>query len=187
MRKLVWRHTANRIVNHTGSKPSEDTTGATSGNIISVNSIQSRKKPRRKVNSRIVMMIPTGPNGNPSNVLSMSSSPPRPLRTSEKAVAPIRMAKMKAVVRVVSLTTSVKTDFERVPLASARISAPAAPTPAASVGVAKPRKILPRTAKMRNAGGTTALINVSNAAASKTLSVEIDGKSAGFINPWNKR
>ena len=63
---------------------------------------------------------------------------------------------MKAVVFDVSLTTSRRTDRRRRPFAQARMVAPAAPTPEASVGVAKPKKIDPSTATINPAGGSTA-------------------------------
>ena len=64
---------------------------------------------------------------------------------------------MKAVVRVVSNNTFLSTGRSILRFAAASSRAPAAPTPAASVGVAKPRKMLPSTAKINRAGGRMAM------------------------------
>ena len=100
---------------------------------------------------------PEGPNGRLSSARSISSSPPRPRKTREYAVAPRRTAKINAVVRVVSCRTSLSIGMFSPLFAQASRRAPAAPTPAASVGVANPKNMLPRTARIRKAAGTMAL------------------------------
>ena len=102
VRKLVCKQTANKMVNQIGSNPSALTTGDTKGSTINVNSIQSKKKPSRNVASRIQIIMPVLPKGKPSSDRSISSSPPSPRSTKENAVAPNKIAKMKAVVLVVS-------------------------------------------------------------------------------------
>jgi len=54
---------------------------------------------------------------------------------------------------VVFLITLFKSFKESLPLIRAKIDAPSAPTPDASVGVAIPIKILPKTAIINKAGG----------------------------------
>ncbi len=112
----------------------------------------------------------------------MSSSPPRPRRTSEKAVAPSSTAKMKAVVRVVSCRTLVITPLPSRRLIHASSKAPAAPTPAASVGVASPKKMLPSTARIRKAGGRIALTSPHTAVMSMG-SCSVAGAASGRIRP----
>ena len=120
-----------------------------------------------KVAISIEMMIPVGPKGRPINVRSISSSPPKPLSTRVKQTAPMIAPKMNAVVLdVSSMTSLIITGRLRAPFDQARSIAPAAPTPAASVGVANPKKILPRTASIKKAAGTIALKSIHTAARS---------------------
>ncbi len=112
------------------------------------------------------MTMPLASNGSPSSASSISVSPPSPRSTSAKAVAPSSTAKMNAVVRVVSCSTSRITRASSWRFTSASSNAPKAPTPAASVGVATPMKILPSTARIRKAGGRMAWNNAPMAAQS---------------------
>ncbi len=86
----------------------------------------------------------------------MNSSPPNERITSEKAVAPMKSAKMNEVVCIVSMQASRSTRMFSLPLSAASSMAPKAPRPAASVGVAMPKKIEPSTATISAAGGITA-------------------------------
>ena len=159
VRKAVCKQTANMTVNQMRSNPNPVTTGATNGNTMSVISIQSKTKPNKKVTKRMVMMMPEGSKGNPSSPRSINSSPPSPLRTREKAVAPKKIAKIYAVVRVVSVRASLTTSRDNLPAIQVNTTAPNAPTPAASVGVARPKKMDPSTAKIRRIGGNTDFAN----------------------------
>ena len=170
VKKLVCKTTAKRIVNQIGSKFRPATIGEINGSIISVSSIQSKKNPRIKVISKIVIRMPVGSKGSPRRVRSINSSPPKPRSTKEKAVAPSRTAKIYPVVRVVSLTTSDNTDSPILPFKVANIRAPAAPNPAASVGVAIPKKMLDSTDTIRAAGGSIALNKSHNEVQSKGTS-----------------
>ena len=120
---------ANITVNQTRSNPSPWITGPTNGRMINVISIQSRKKPSKKVMNRTVMTIPSGLNGKPLRPLPINSSPPNPRNTSENAVAPMNIAKINAVVLVVSLQTSLRILRLSRRLQAARIRVPKAPTP----------------------------------------------------------
>src|SRR6186713_501607 len=68
------------------------------------------------------------------------------------------------------------------PFHQARISAPAAPTPAASVGVAQPPKIEPSTSVMRKVGGTKlfSISDQNSAAFFGPMSAGSGGASSGF-------
>ena len=79
----------------------ENSTGATSGRMISVISTQSRKKPSKNVMNNTVSNTPVWPNGNPVSAARITSSPPRPRSTAANTVAPMKMPKMKAEVRLV--------------------------------------------------------------------------------------
>ena len=98
-------------------------------------------------------------------------------------MAPISTPKMNAVVRVVSRMTAVSTGRFNARLARAKRSAPRAPTPAASVGVASPKKMLPSTAAMRSAGGTMAFAKSKSAATSTRSTCRAFGAPAGRAMP----
>ena len=83
-------------------------------------------------------------------------------------VAPTNSANIYDVVCVVFLITLFKSLKESLPLIRAKIDAPSAPTPDASVGVAIPIKMLPSTAIINKAGGIIDL---------NTLKISIDNKS----------
>ena len=81
------------------------------------------------------------------------SSPPKDLNTYENAVAPTNIPKIIAPVNADLSVTSFKTlKFNRLFKTASKIE-PKAPTPAASVGVAKPANIEPRTKKIKKIGG----------------------------------
>ena len=69
---------------------------------------------------------------------------------------PTKIIKTIEVVLAVSCTTSLKTLKESCFLKKANKIAPKAPTPADSVGVAKPPRIDPNTETIRMSGGTKA-------------------------------
>ena len=54
----------------------------------------SKKNPKRKVINKTIITTPLGPNGKPFNAPSISSSPPKPLKTKANIVAPTKSAKM---------------------------------------------------------------------------------------------
>ena len=91
------------------------------------------------------------------NIRSINSSPPTPLKINENIEAPIR------IVKIIVDTTA---DFSDVSLIKVRliflfinaiISAPKAPMAAASVGVAIPAKIDPKTRKIKVIGSARVL------------------------------
>ena len=135
-------------------------TGPTIGTTTKVISIKSRIKPSKKITSMTMKVAPTSPPGICSNSLCINASPPYPRNTSENTDAPIRIKNTIAVVRVVERATS-RAAFIVIDLASkARRIAPIAPTAAASVGVAIPVRMEPRTANIRTKGDTR-LVTIS--------------------------
>ena len=150
VRKAVCKQTANITVNQMRSNP-KVTTGATNGNTMSVISIQSKTKPSKKVTKRMVMMMPEGSKGNPSNPARLIHRHPAPLG-QEKSGCTKKIAKIYAVVRVVSVRASLTTSRDSLRPSKVNTTAPNAPTPAASVGVARPKKMDPSTAKSRGSG-----------------------------------
>ena len=93
-------------------------------------------------------------------MLVIRSSPPKPLKTSEKIEDPKRIINTIAVISVVVSTASFKFFQVRLLLLKARISPPNAPTPAASVGVAMPRSIEPKTEVIKTKGGSKLVISI---------------------------
>jgi len=95
-----------------------------------------------------------GPYGNPLSAPSINHLHLILLKTNVKTLLHQQITqKYKRLVCVVFLITLLKSLKESLPLIKAKIDAPKAPTPDASVGVAIPIKILPRTARINNAGG----------------------------------
>ena len=86
---------------------------------------------------------PKAPPGNSVNIPVIRSSPPNPLKTSEKIEEPRSIINTIAVISVVVSTASVRFFMVKLLLLTANKTAPKAPTPAASVGVAIPRSIDP--------------------------------------------
>ena len=88
------------------------------------------------------------PPGRELNIRFINSSPPTPLKINENIEAPIR------IVKIIVDTTAVFSDVSLIKvrliflLINAITSAPKAPMAAASVGVAIPAKIDPRTRKI---------------------------------------
>ena len=141
-----------------GSKPIMNNTGATIGTTTKVISIKSRIKPNKNITNITISVAPITPPGMSSNKLNTSSSPPKPLKTNENKLAPIRIINTIDVILVVLCITAVK--FFRVSCFchNANNVAPIAPIPAASVGVAKPKSIEPKTTNINNKGGINAFI-----------------------------
>ena len=68
-------------------------------------------------------------------------------------MAPTKMKKSMPLVSAVRSTTSRSVFHESLRFTTASRTAPKAPTPAASVGVAQPRTIEPSTSRMRKTAG----------------------------------
>jgi hypothetical protein len=92
-------------------------------------------------------------------------------------VAPKKMKNTSALVSAALSIIAFRSLSFSLPLNQASTSAPAAPTPAASVGVAQPPKIDPSTSTMRKDGGTKLLpISTQN---SRAFLGPISGGSGG--------
>ena len=87
-------------------------------------------------------------------MLLTKSSPPNPRKTRENIDEPSRIIKTIDVISVVLCTAEVRFSRFKLPLLKASPIAPRAPTPAASVGVAIPIKMDPKTATIRTKGGS---------------------------------
>ena len=102
-----------------------------------------------------ITRAPYSPPGMLVKKLLIISSPWNPLKTRENIDAPIKIIKTNELIFTVVIAASeIFLRFKSL-LNKAKIAAPAAPTEADSVGVATPRKIDPRTAKIKNIGGIT--------------------------------
>ena len=95
---------------------------------------------------------PLGPKLDLEIISKKSLSPSSPLKTKEKAVAPIRIMKTMEVSMSVSLVTAPSIFLFSFPLKAVRIKAPIAPIPAASVGEAIPPIIVPNTSMTNSKG-----------------------------------
>ena len=124
-------------------------------NVISMN---SRLMPRIQIAIIDTMTNPHLPPGIPVNQPVISCWPPNLSKTRAKNVDANRIISTRAVMSAVALPDPLITSHVRFRLRNARNAAPNAPTAPASVGEASPKKMLPRTAKMRKSGGTTAII-----------------------------
>ena len=163
MRNDVWIFTANTIPSHTRSTPKNTAGGTMSGTMMNAISKKSIKNPSTKTTRFTTMRKPKAPPGMPVKALSIQRSPSRPRNTRAKVVEPIRRKTTMIVRRLVSSIANLSADIVSDRLAIARSIAPTAPSAPASVGVAIPAKMLPRTTTMRISGGrsdsTTCLAN----------------------------
>ena len=94
----------------------------------------------------------------------------------------MRMKNTIAVVCTVDWPMSASTGRDRRPRAAANASAPRAPTPAASVGVAKPPRMEPSTATMSRIGGAKLRASSSARAPARARSRRAAGARAGFLS-----
>ena len=155
--------------------------GPTSGTTINVISIKSRIKPKKKISNITTRVAETTPPGRLISSCSINSSPPKPLNTDEKIVAPTRIRYTIEVTRIVSMLTDCSTETFSALLIKARTIAPTAPMLAASVGVAIPISIEPNTATMSSTGGSKPLNNAAKTfAPSPNSSLAIGGACEGF-------
>ena len=152
--------------NQIGSKPIESKIGPMTGTTTKVISIKSRIKPSKNMTSITTKSAMWGPPPSSSKKPSISVSPPKPRKTSENTAAPISIRNTMLVVWRVDREISRSTSSVSAPRTKASSRAPVAPTPAASVGVAAPTKIEPKTRTINPSGGSTALIAAPGSAFS---------------------
>ena len=141
-------------------------------------SIKSRKNPRMKIIIILIKIKPVAPTPIDEKNVATSLSPPRALKTSPKAVAPMRIIKTILVSFVASIAPSLSDVNDNRLRIIARTRAPDAPTAAASVGDAIPIKIDPSTANIRAIGGNIALLNAARSGGSIVWN---DGANRGFL------
>ncbi len=156
MRKLVCRFTPTATPSQIGSTPSASSTGAVIGMTMKTISNVSRMKPSTNMISMTTMVAPMAPPGMAERNSCTRLSPPIRRNTMEKTAAPIRMMKTIEVMVAVEMTVSFSTLRLNRRLNRASTMAPTEPTEAASVGVAMPTRMEPRTAMMRASAGTSA-------------------------------
>ena len=96
------------------------------------------------------------------------------------------MMKARLVIRVVACMTERSIGIEKRPLTIVRISPPAAPTDAASVGEAMPAKIEPSTPTISTSAGISARTTRLNASPRKAASSSagMGGARCGFT--WER-
>ena len=87
--------------------------------------------------------------------LLIIASPSNPLKTSENIEAPNKIINTNELILAVVIAASETFLKLKSLLKKANNAAPAAPTDADSVGVATPRNIEPKTAKIKKIGGIT--------------------------------
>ena len=120
------------------------------------------------------------PPGRELKIRSINSSPPTPLNINEKIEAPIR------IVKIIVETTAVfsEVSFMKFKLTSLLINAinkaPNAPMAAASVGVAIPANIEPRTKKIKIIGSARVL-NSSTLSIANSVEVSFISKLLLFL------
>ena len=141
--------------------------------------MKSKMKPIKKITTMTTKTIPITPPGIWEKILVINSSPPNPLKTRTKIDDPISIINTIEVISVVPCTASVKFFLFNFPLESASKIAPNAPTPAASVGVAIPASIEPRTATIKRRGGAK-LVSTSFKVLWSDFSTSWAGAAIGF-------
>ena len=120
---------------------------------------------------------PNAPPGNSVKIPVIRSSPPNPLKTNEKIEDPKSIIKTIAVISVVVSTASVRFDLVKLLLLIESKIAPRAPTPAASVGVAMPKRIDPNTEVIKINGGSKDVSNIFH--LPETIVTSCDGAILG--------
>jgi hypothetical protein len=117
-------------------------------------SVHSSGHPRRKTITIISQKKPTCSSPKPFTKSPRSFEPPSSAKTPEKRLEPMRSQPTIADVRIVRKTDSFRFANESRRYSAASIRPPSAPSAAASVGVAIPKRIESRTAAMRSEIGT---------------------------------
>ena len=143
------------IANQSSWKPSCAAIGVTSGTMINRIPNQPMKKPRMNTRNMTIVNTPHLPPGNAISKSDITSCPPRAMKTPVKHLAPIATSAIIPVTLAVARVTCFKIGKVRPLRAIASPVAQKAPTAAASVGAAIPKKILPSTAPIRTMTGIT--------------------------------
>ena len=128
-------------------------TGARMGMTMKAISKKSMKQPRMKIRMLTTIRKPSAPPGMSSNRCSTQMCPSAALKVKLKTVEPIRMKSTKVDSLAVLSRACLSRSMPMRLLETAMISAPNAPMAPPSVGVATPRKMVPRTRKIRISGG----------------------------------
>jgi len=152
---------ASSTPNHTRSMPSFSATGPISGMTMKESSKKSRKNARTKIRILTTIRKPSWPPGRLVSRCSTHFGPSTPWNDRLNTVEPIRMKRTKQesfIVWSIAWRSRGRSMRRR---ASAITSAPTAPIAPPSVGVAMPRKMVPRTRKIRASGGISTKVTRS--------------------------
>ena len=139
--------------NQTRSMPSLTATGASSGMMMKAISKKSRKNARKNTKTFTKIRKPIAPPGRPVSRCSIQRAPSIPWNTRLKQVEPIRMNTTIDVRRMVEAIACSTSGQVRRRCSAASIIAPTAPMAPASVGVARPRPMVPSTRKISTIDG----------------------------------
>ena len=107
---------------------------------------------KKEQNNKTKISAVYGPPGREPNTRSIKSSPPTPLKINEKIEAPINIVKIIVETIAVFWLVSFINPKDNLPLIRTIKSAPAAPIADASVGVAIPAIIEPKTKIIKSSG-----------------------------------
>ena len=128
---------------------------------------KSMKQPRMNTRMFTTTRKPQAPPGMPSNRCSTQMWPSAALKVKLNTVEPIRMNSTKDASLAVFSRACLSRGMLIRRLPMARISAPSAPMAPPSVGVATPRKMVPKTRKIRISGGISTKVTCSASLESK--------------------
>src|SRR5210317_1329727 len=152
--QAVCKLTATKIANQVRLNPSASIKGSIIGTIIITIGTHSNGQPNKKIititNASIKYLFISKPNKNSVSSIGVPNLENTAPKKFEAATRTIINADISKVL------TRESCNFFKVSFlyASASNNEPKAPQPAASVGVAKPKSILPNAAKTKAAGGT---------------------------------
>ena len=175
--------TATNIANQVKLKPKASINGKIIGTMIITIGTHSNGQPNKNIATitiaKIKYLFISKPNKNSVNnvgVPSLANTAPKKFDAATKTI-------IKAVISKVLTSASWSLDRVNFLYANESNNAPIAPQPAASVGVAKPNKILPNAAKTKAAGGTNPKKNSIQTSfmLAALISSGITGPSLGFI------
>ncbi len=153
--------------------------GAVIGITMKMISKVSRMKPSMNMMNITTATAASVPPGRFDRNSCTRLSPPIRRNTMENTEAPNRMMKTMQVIEAVAMAVSRSTLKDRRMRTAARTIAPTAPTEAASVGVAMPPRIEPRTAMISSKGGTSATPTSPNRCFLSSGATGVAGQDCG--------
>ena len=140
--------------NHNKLTSNWSNSGSKIGTIINTIGTHSNGQPRRKINAITIIKITVLDNSNSKSTSVSIVGVPSHAKTAPKKLDAATNSKINTDISNVLIMESFKFSHVKRRYASASKIAPSAPQPAPSVGVAKPKRMLPNAANTKNAGGT---------------------------------